>query len=311
MQADGGCAVPPNGGGVVLVCGTMYRFFVVFDFPESPVDEWESIASSPRPLALFRALLREIGNIASSEPQSTVEEDTPERRIEATWYGDEEVGLKVTERGLPKAIPFPKVSTTMETQGLPGTIVKWNSERRYLEGRGCVERDDDITCEFETRADYERFLEIWRKTMGGEPVLLPGDAESRALVGDAGLEGTHRSAHGEPRRRQRLGLPRLGAGKRMLVVGGGLCLLRGLVAAAARNSWSLREAGAIAVATLIAWVGLIGLDYALSHAGRWRWAVAIAATMFIVFLVVSSAPAAFGIGFVLLRLAWPAGKGTR
>ena len=100
-------------------------------------------------------------------------------RVHTIWLGTNVLGVKVTEVESPETTAFP-MYCTWETFGLTGTKVIW---KYSLEKAGQLGysafRNGNLKCNFDTRADQQRFTEIWQQTIGKVPIfeLLEQTAE--------------------------------------------------------------------------------------------------------------------------------------
>jgi hypothetical protein len=142
--------------------------------PDEPdTGDYDALCATPGPRQVFAALFEAtVGGMPAQSPEQFSEDAT--HRIHVFWLGDQRCGVKVTEIESAETTALP-MRCTWETFGLPGVTLTW---RYSLERAGqlgyCAFRHDELTCEFATAADQQRFAALWQQVLGKTPAFAPG-----------------------------------------------------------------------------------------------------------------------------------------
>ncbi|MFI5157177.1 MAG: hypothetical protein ACHQEM_13380, partial [Chitinophagales bacterium] len=87
--------------------------------PDEPdTGDWDAICDTPGPNGLFAALFSELSmGLPEQSPTEVSENET--HRVHTIWFGNDTLGVKVTEIESSETKAFP-MHCTWETFGLPG-----------------------------------------------------------------------------------------------------------------------------------------------------------------------------------------------
>jgi hypothetical protein len=146
--------------------GLELRLRLTHGAPDEPdTGDWDAICKTPGPRQLFVALFHEIsGGLPKQLPEQVCEDDA--RRVHKIWFGDESLGIEVTETESSETTAFP-MFCKWETFGLPGMKVVWNYSLEFAGQLGFAAfRHGSLICNFETEADRQRFSNIWYRIIG-------------------------------------------------------------------------------------------------------------------------------------------------
>jgi hypothetical protein len=137
--------------------------------PDEPdTGDWDALCSTPGPHQLFAALF---ADLASGLPDRSTDKagETDTHRVHTIWFGDEALGVQVTETESIETTAF-AMYCRWETFGLPGVKAVW---RYALDRAGqlgyCAFRHRELVCDFDTSGDERRFCDIWRRVIGKAP----------------------------------------------------------------------------------------------------------------------------------------------
>ncbi len=147
-------------GNVILVDG----------IPDEPdTGNWDAICAQPSVEEFFATLFRDVAQAPLPALTDTTEEEDGETRVQKGWYGDSTFGAEVNVVTILESSMF-DTRCRWETYGLPGMKVKWRYFLAYAGQLGHVAyRHDRLECDFDSKADEEKFAMVWQKTIRKAP----------------------------------------------------------------------------------------------------------------------------------------------
>jgi hypothetical protein len=140
-------------------------------------EDWEELASTPKPDDFLGRLFSELGGIEELRLHVTEEWVIPgDERVATGFCGTAQVRYHLVETECleTKAVPYHVV---IETYGLPGVEVHWQYCFDYAGQAGHAAFSHvSLKARFESQAAEDRFGRIWQSVFKTVPVWKPADA---------------------------------------------------------------------------------------------------------------------------------------
>ncbi|MDQ7778208.1 MAG: hypothetical protein RDV41_00670 [Planctomycetota bacterium] len=173
----------------------MEWYVLVNGKPDEPdTSDWDALCNTPGPPSFLRELFNEFLPAGTAEATVLTEEKADDEvRIARGYAGSPQAGYRWEETTCLETSMIP-VSVKYETYGLPGLELQWSFSLDHAGQLGhCafrhgalrvgIERQaghrGEIPSESAARDPLNRFMRVWRKVFGRDPVLQREDAKGR------------------------------------------------------------------------------------------------------------------------------------